>query len=88
MLVPPICDIGTLAPGIMLATNSFSMAVQPMISEDDTAVVGMSIGKGGIKLGDDVTSPMGMVLKASGGPEYGFISCCFLVQCYDRYMCL
>lgn len=74
MLVP-ICDIGTLVPGIMLATKSFSMAVQPIISEDDTAVVGKSIGKGGIKLGDDVTSPIGIVLKASGGPEYGFISC-------------
>jgi len=56
-----------------------------MISEDETAVVAMSIGKGGIKLGDDVTSVIGMVLKALGGPEYGFMSCFFMLF-YDRYM--
>lgn len=79
MLVP-VCDIGILVPGIILATKLFSIDVQPTISEDETAVVAMSIGNGGIKLGDDVTSVIGMVLKASGGPEYGFMSCFFL--CY------
>lgn len=79
-----ICDIGTLVPGIIFATKSVSMGVQPMISEEGTAVVGMSIEKGGMKLGEDATSPIGTVLKASGGPEYGFISC--RVLCDGRYM--